>query len=156
MTTINLRDYYPFYKEDAFIEVSDEIVELLHRFDLEDEAHRIRVLRAGAYYSLDCGDGIENDAVDKPVTPDELLERELTSKLVWEALASLSEVQRRRVYENIVNGKSKVEIAADEKVDERAVRAAITRGLSKARDFFKKLPDRFRFCPISVLVYERT
>ena len=26
MTTINLRDYYPFYKEDAFIEVSDEIV----------------------------------------------------------------------------------------------------------------------------------
>lgn len=139
MTTINLRDYYPFYKEDAFIEVSDEIAELLHRFDLEDEAHRIRVLRAGAYYSLDCGDGIENDAMDKPVTPDELLERELTSKLVWEALASLSEIQRRRVYENIVNGKSKAEIAADENVSKTSVGESVGRGLANLRAFLKKV-----------------
>ena len=29
MTTINLRDYYPIYKENTFIDVSDEIATFL-------------------------------------------------------------------------------------------------------------------------------
>ena len=36
MKKINLRDYYPFYKEDFFIEVEDQIAEILKVFDIQE------------------------------------------------------------------------------------------------------------------------
>ena len=44
---------------DVYLEVSDEIAGQLDRFKLDEEAHRVRVLRAKAYFSLNRGDGIE-------------------------------------------------------------------------------------------------
>ena len=32
MKEINLRDYYPFYTQDAIVEVPDEVAALLHEF----------------------------------------------------------------------------------------------------------------------------
>ena len=52
MKEINLREYYPFYNMDVYLEVSDEIAGQLDRFKLDEEAHRVRVLRAKAYFSL--------------------------------------------------------------------------------------------------------
>ena len=69
MKEINLREYYPFYNMDVYLEVSDEIAGQLDRFKLDEEAHRVRVLRAKAYFSLDHGDGIEKDALQKPPQP---------------------------------------------------------------------------------------
>ena len=34
MTIINLRDYYPFYTSDCFIEVTDDVAEMFKEFDL--------------------------------------------------------------------------------------------------------------------------
>lgn len=138
MTTINLRNYYPFYKEDTFIEVSNEIAEQLRRFNLDDEAYRIRVLRAKAYFSLDCDDGIENDATSKPETPDEILERALTAKLLNEAMALLSPTQARRVYAHVVLGKSKKEIAATEHITKASANESIERGLANLKKLLKK------------------
>ena len=59
MKEINLREYYPFYNMDVYLEVSDEIAGQLDRFKLDEEAHRVRILRAKAYFSLNRGDGIE-------------------------------------------------------------------------------------------------
>ena len=73
MKEINLREYYPFYNMDVYLEVSDEIAGQLDRFKLDEEAHRVRVLRAKAYFSLDRGDGIEKDALQKPPQPLELI-----------------------------------------------------------------------------------
>ena len=59
MQTINLKQYYPFCKEDIFVEVSDEIVEAF-LLDKRAEAARDRkMFRYKAFYSLDCNDGIE-------------------------------------------------------------------------------------------------
>ena len=33
MAIINLRDYYPFYTSDCFMEVSDEVAEMFKEFD---------------------------------------------------------------------------------------------------------------------------
>ena len=139
MTTINLRDYYPFYTEDAYIEVSDEIARQLNRFILDDEAERIRILRAKAYYSLDCGDGIEAEAVVQPEQPDEAYERAELARILDEALASLSETQRRRIYAHIVMGQSSVEIAALEGVEAGTVRTVIARGLRQLKKYLKKV-----------------
>ena len=61
MKEINLREYYPFYNMDVYLEVTDEIAGQLDRFKLDEEAHRVRILRAKAYFSLDRGDGIEDE-----------------------------------------------------------------------------------------------
>jgi|GEM_PF-3405575 len=38
MTTINLRDYYPFFKSDFFVEVTDEVAKRLKQFNRKDHA----------------------------------------------------------------------------------------------------------------------
>jgi RNA polymerase sigma-70 factor (ECF subfamily) len=135
MKTINLRDYYPFYKDNTYIEVSDEIAQQLDSFLHDDEAVRIRILRAKAYYSLNRKDGIEAEAMVQPEQPDEALERVEFTRIINNALSSLSETQQRRVYAYIFEGKSKVDIAKSEGVDERAVRIAIKRGLARLKIF---------------------
>ena len=75
MTTINLKDHYPWYTEDTFMEVPDEIAAFL------DEDRRLQINYAQyirdnkAFYSLDAGDGIEAEALNLPEQPDEALER---------------------------------------------------------------------------------
>ncbi|BFL19146.1 hypothetical protein K190097F3_46470 [Enterocloster clostridioformis] len=52
MQTINLKQYYPFCKEDIFVEVSDEIVEAF-LLDKRAEAARDRkMFRYKAFYCL--------------------------------------------------------------------------------------------------------
>jgi len=55
MTTINLRDFYPWYTHDKFVEVSDEIADELFTDKRYQRAHRRRVYRNKAQYSLDAG-----------------------------------------------------------------------------------------------------
>lgn len=45
MKTINLRELYPFYRTDVWIEVNDEIVQEMHRFELLDSAYKLRAYR---------------------------------------------------------------------------------------------------------------
>ena len=73
MTIINLRDYYPFYTSDNFIDVPDEVYELLKEFDRKEAAYRLRTYRHKAYYSLDRNDGIEHEALFVSPSPYELL-----------------------------------------------------------------------------------
>ena len=62
MQTINLKQYYPFCKEDIFVEVSDETVEAF-LLDKRAEAARDRkMFRYKAFYSLDCNDGMTGTA----------------------------------------------------------------------------------------------
>ncbi len=41
MTIINLRDYYPFYTSDCFMEVSEEVAEMFKEFDRKEAACRL-------------------------------------------------------------------------------------------------------------------
>ena len=38
MAIINLRDYYPFYTSDCFMEVSEEVAEMFKEFDRKEAA----------------------------------------------------------------------------------------------------------------------
>lgn len=63
MEKINLRELYPFYNNDFFVEVSDKLAELLKLIKRKvhaDYEYR-RVHRA--YYSLEADDGIGKDAI---------------------------------------------------------------------------------------------
>ena len=112
MQTINLKQYYPFCKEDIFVEVSDEIVETF-LLDKRAEATRDRrMFRYKAFYSLDCNDGIENAAIgwaqpspeDYLIEKEELAEYEELIRRLYEAISSLSPMQARRVHARYMLG----------------------------------------------------
>ena len=118
MQTINLKQYYPFCKEDIFVEVSDEIVEAF-LLDKRAEAARDRkMFRYKAFYSLDCNDGIENAAIgwaqpspeDYLIEKEELAEYEELIRRLYEAISSLPPMQARRVHARYMLGMLKNEI----------------------------------------------
>lgn len=137
MTIINLRDYYPFYTHDCFINVSEEVAALLKEYDIHEETYQRRARRYKAYYSLDRDNGIENSVLFTVQTPEELYERKLTMEQLYTALNQLPEIQRQRIYAFFFLGMSKTAIAKAEGVDEKAVRSAIDRGLRSMEKFLK-------------------
>ncbi len=137
MKKINLRDYYPFYKSDFFIEVADEIALLLKRFELDDNAYRLRTYRHKAYYSLDRNDGIEHEMVFISLSPQEIYERRITNHELYAAINSLPEKQAKRIYAYFFLCMSKAAIAEAEGVRESAVRESIERGLKNIEKFLK-------------------
>jgi len=137
MTTINLRDFYPWYTHDEFVEVSDEVAAELLADKRYHKAHRQRMKRNKAYYSLDAGDGIENAAVYRDLSPHEVYELKLRMCRLCRALNSLPEAQGRRVEAHYILGMSKTEIAQADGISESAVRDAIERGLRSMKKYLK-------------------
>lgn len=136
MTTINLKDFYPWYTHDEYTEVSDEVAEELMASRRREAAHTERARYNKAYYSLDCDDGIEYSACLHEPTPQELLERMELFIRLWNALNSLPEIQGCRIDAHIILGKSIKEIAEAEGVHEESVRQSIKRGLERMKKTF--------------------
>ncbi len=138
MTTINLKDFYYWYTQDQFIEVSDEVAEVFLADARYEMAYQRRLSRHKAQYSLDCEDGIEYSACLHEPTPQQLLERKETFIALCHALNSLPEAQGRRVEARVILGKSYREIAQTEGVNESAVRHSVERGIENMKVFLKK------------------
>lgn len=137
MTRINLRDYYPFYKSNFFVEVTDEIVELFKQLNRQEHADFERRRIHKAYYSLDSDDGIEKDVVLLVLSPDEIYERKLSNQELYAAINSLPEKQAKRIYAHFFLDMSKAEIARIEGVSKPAVTHSIEQGLKSIEKFLK-------------------
>ena len=111
MATINLKDFYYWYTQDQFIEVSDEVAEVFLADARHEMAYQRRLSRHKAQYSLDCEDGIEYSACLHEPTPQELLERMELFIRLWNALNSLPEAQGRRVDACVILGKTYSEVS---------------------------------------------
>ena len=85
MTIINLRDFYYWYTQDEYMEVSDDVAEALRASVRYEAAYQRRLSRHKAQYSLDCEDGIEYSACLHEPTPDEVLERKERCGGPWSA-----------------------------------------------------------------------
>ena len=140
MTTINLRELYPWYTEDTFIEVSDEVAAFLEE-DKRLQINYAQYIRDNkAFYSLDADDGIEAEALNLPEQPDAALERMELERLLKEGLAQLTETQRRRLLVSVLDKMTAVEIAAAESVSKASVGESINRAIVRLekilKDFF--------------------
>ena len=96
MKTINLRDYYPYYSRDSFIELPDETVAAMKPYKTEEQSHWRR-MRLHKVYSLDVG-GVENDVLFTALSACELYERKLTYQELYAVLANLPDKQAMRIY----------------------------------------------------------
>ena len=140
LKTIDMNDFYVdplLYGNPPQTEVSDEVAEALWQFMRDEQAADRRVRRAKAYYSLDCGDGIEYAAVFRMETPEEHYERKLTIKQLNTALAMLPIKQGQYIYARYFLGKSNAEIARAEKITSRAVRKSVRAGLRSLAKILK-------------------
>ena len=138
MKTINLRDYYPFYTSNCFIEVPDEVAAMLHDFELQEAAYHLRTYRHKAYYSLDRDEGAEHDILFVELSLDETYERKVTTEQLHLAITSLPDKQAKRIYAYYFLGMSKAAIARAEGVSRATVGQAIARGLQSMELYLKK------------------
>lgn len=139
MTTINLKDFYFWYTQDEYIEVSEEVAAALREDKLYEAAYQRRVVRNKAQYSLDCDDGIEYSVCLSQPTPQELMERTERFCDLWDALNTLPEIQGRRVDACIIEGVSYKSVAEAEGVKESSIRESVKCGLENMRKFLKKV-----------------
>ncbi len=139
MAKINLRDFYPWYTHDEFVEVPDVIAAELLADRRYHKSHAQRIRRNKAFYSLDAEDGIETAAVVKMNgNPEAMLEIMDLHCRICRALNSLPARQGRRIEAHYIRGKSQQEIADAEGVDESAVRSAVKRGVRTMQNNLKE------------------
>ena len=138
MTTINLKDFYYWYTQDQFIEVTEEVAEALRASIRYEAAYQRRLTRNKAQYSLDCEDGIEYSACLHEPSPQELMDRKELFFRLWNALNSLPEIQGRRVDAHLILGKSYRQIAREEGVDKSAVRCSVKCGIERMKKYLRK------------------
>lgn len=97
MHIINLRKHYPHYTEDIFLEVSDEVYEVILLSIRQKNNYDSRMYYHKAHYSLDCNDGIENDALHRMPSPEEIFMQKVSTEQLYKAINALPSVQARRV-----------------------------------------------------------
>ena len=150
MTTINLRDFYPWYTHDEFMEVMDEVAEEL----FIDKRYQKALKRQNRRYpvkALDLDDNIGTNEICSACTPEELLEKMDSLTQLCRALNSLPETQGRRIDAHYLLGMSVQEIAEADGTGERNVRKAIYRGLENMKksliNFSKQGTEMAPNCP---------
>ena len=139
MVTINLRDFYPWYTHDEYIEVSETVADELIADKRYQKSHKRRVLRNKAQYSLDADDGIESSAAFDAASPYEVMEYKQRFCRLCRALNSLPEAQGRRIEAHYILGMSVTEIAKAEGVAQASVYESIERGLRGMKKYLKNL-----------------
>ena len=102
MAKINMRDYYPFYEQDEYVEVSDELAAEMAQWERTERSQKRKKYRYRANYSLDWGKGIGQYVVFRSAAPDEYYEKVITHEQLRTALATLSPKQRQRIYAHYV------------------------------------------------------
>lgn len=139
MVKINLRNFYPYEREEAYVEVSTEVADLMNAFERSEASYERKIRRYKAFYSLDHKNGVEQSILFTSHSPEELYERELTREELHAAIAQLPDKQAKRIYAHYLLAISKEEIAKAEGVSWRAVHQSIQQGLNRMEKILKKL-----------------
>ena len=135
MVTINLKKYYPdYYKEDTYMDVEDDVAEFLETNRPKPASAKRKAQRYKAQYSLDAGDGIEEDTL--VLLFEEARRNELLYERLRTAMLCLTEKQRRRFLMKYDLEYTYAEIAEKEQVNVNAVEDSIEQAKEKIRKYF--------------------
>jgi len=152
---INLRDYYPWYIQNEYIEVSDGVAAELLADKRYQKTHQ-RIVRRHKVHSIDADDGTMTAAsVHFTNNPETLFEMMGQHCRLCQALNSLPEIQGRRIEAHYLLDKSQQEIADAEGVTKGSVCISIKRGLAAMKIFLKNFDEQSNFCSKTVLINER-
>ena len=127
MKKIRLKDEYPWFSGDEYIEISDEIAEVFVEFAKSERSYKSRKYYHRAFYSLDAGDDIEKEILFVAASPHE----------IYIAINQLSGKQAKRIYAHFFQDIPMTQIARMEGIDESSVRESIARGVRRIEKIFK-------------------
>lgn len=144
MAIIKLKDFYPFEKDDAIIEVSDELAATLYAFERQEASYIRKVRRHQAYYSLDRTDGVEHSIILHVKSPDEIYERKVSREELHAALAQLPDKQAKRIYAHYLLGMGKDEIAQAEGVSWFSINKSIRQGLIRIEKILQSSSEQYQ------------
>lgn len=138
MVTINLKKYYPeHYREDTYIDVDEKVADFMEQERPKPASAARKQYRYKAQYSLDTGDGIEEETLIRLFHEAERDER-LRALLEQAMRSSLTVAQYRRVQMRFSEGKIYRVIAAEENVSISTIEASIEGAVKKLRRYFYK------------------
>ncbi len=147
MPIVNLKKfYYHEFREDTFVEVSDEVAEaLLDLHRAEDRLLR-KIRYHKAYYSLDVDYGIENTVPEwrQPSPEDLIIEQEdleyqeLLLERLKEAVSALTPKQAKRIHARYMDGKKLKAIAAEEGISVNCVSKSLVDAEKRLKKYFDK------------------
>lgn len=97
MKKMNLRNYYFYLDKDIEVEVDEEVYKIFEIFKKNEAAYHAKKRYHNAIYSLDRGDGIENEAVYSVPSPEELCKLKEQRLSILMALKTLTYKQSERI-----------------------------------------------------------
>jgi DNA-directed RNA polymerase specialized sigma24 family protein len=135
--TINLRLIYPnHYNVDQYIEIDEDVFEVIDVYEHIDSAYERKVRYHKAYYSIDKNPYIElhekNFTTNDTIYIDKIIHGELID-LVTKGINGLPQIQRKRIVKRYIEGKTLIEIATEEKCTVQAIYNSIHRSLNKIK-----------------------
>lgn len=132
MIEINLREFYPeCYRNDYFVEVPDEVAELLIMLKRHEQSQRRRMYKHKAHYSLDIYEIVERETALKSPSAEEVFEQLAEQEQIHDAMLALTQKQRSRLYAHVFLNMSYSKIAKQEGVDVTSVRESIQRAIKQ-------------------------
>lgn len=147
MQIINLKKYYyPLIKTDVFVEVPDDVADALLHLRREENNRTSKIWYHKAYFSLDCGDGIENAAIgwEQPSPEDYMIQaedeaaHELLLEHLHEAIDTLTPTQARRLHMRYMLGMKYREIARTEGISPTQASQSVRGAVKRLQKYFKK------------------
>lgn len=132
MIEINLREFYPeCYRSDYFVEVPDEVAELLILLRRHEQSQRRRIYKHRAQYSLDIYENVERETVLKCPSAEEVFEQLVEQEQLYDAMMALTHKQRTRLYAYFFLNMSYTQIAKQEGVDVTSVKESVQRAIKQ-------------------------
>ena len=141
MKTINLRWIYPHYRHDEFVEVSDEVWDVMRQAQREMNNYERRKVYHRAYYSLDAYSWTENYALEHGRSPEEYLCRMETLGELMAVLDTCTEAQRHRFLLYALDGLTLAEIGTVCGCSKVSVHESIDAVRKKFLKFFANYPN---------------
>lgn len=139
MPKINLKYYYDHIEDDMIMEVTEEEYKVYKDFERKENAHERQMYRYNGQYSLDAGDGTENETLKNSLTLCDLYELKTTNEQIHKVIDLLPEKQARRIRAYFFDGMSQADIADVEGVS----KAAISTSISESFKFLEKNLKKF-------------
>ena len=135
MITINLKDFYPWYGTDEFIEVPEEVVLEMLADKRYEAAYTKKIKRHKVLSFSDYGDKTQEWCNQAAPDPQRMAEIQELLEQFLGILEALPEIQSRRIRAHIILDMTLSEIALQEEVSIATVQRAIQRGIKKIQKF---------------------
>ena len=131
MVRVNLKDYYPHYHNNLYLEVSDEVAMQFRQWKREEETRqRIRRRYHVGCYSFDISTEAAYRMQRNVSSPHDTYEINFLHEQLCTALSALPLKQSRRIIAHYFIGMSQTAIAQKERVSRNTVSTSIRKGMA--------------------------